>query len=287
MSMTTELRVHLDHLIRRQSIRYVASSKVDDPPMSAQTWNRFEPAAQEDRALRYDDIRRDEWFSMIRKPDFQRETNAWTPEDCVEFLDSVVYGRIIPSLILWRNEENSFIYVLDGAHRLSVIRAWMIDDWGDKAGDYYVRRDEVQIKEIADRTRQLVRQRIGLFQDFHKAWLEHTDISNQGMAPKQVMEPKRYAQASFYARVMGSLQTLSIQWERGDYSSAEQSFLRINRRGQVLDPWEANLIEYRSGSYARAIMCIANGGESGHYWPQPSPNESTPDLIAKLNTFTD
>jgi hypothetical protein len=285
MATSGDLRVHLDHLIRRQSLRYVSSSPQYKEQKDSSSWGRVEPAAQEDRALRYDDIRRDEWFSLIRKPDFQRETNAWTPEDCAEFLDSVVYGRIIPSIILWRSIENSFTFVLDGAHRLSVIRAWMIDDWGDRAGEYYTRRDTTLIKEAAERTRLLVKQKIGLFQDFKKAWLEHTEISNQGKAPKQVMQPRHYIQADFYARVMGSLQTLSIQWERGDYKSAEQSFLRINRRGQVLDPWEANFIEYRGGSYARSIMCIANGGESGHYWPQPLEEEASETLIVKLKNF--
>jgi Protein of unknown function DUF262 len=125
MPATPELRVHLDHLIRRQSIRYTPASTAHNVQTVVQSTSRFEPTMQEggDRSLRYDDIRRNEWFSMIRKPDFQRETNAWTSEDCIEFLDSVVYGRIIPSLILWLNQESNFTYVLDGAHRLSVIRA--------------------------------------------------------------------------------------------------------------------------------------------------------------------
>jgi len=277
------LRVHLDHFIRRQSIRYLLSNK--DEIIAVKTVGIV---GQEDRALRYDDIRRDEWFKIIRKPDFQRETNAWTPEDCFEFLDSVFNGRIIPSIILWHNQENGSIYVLDGAHRLSVIRAWMKNDWGDKAGDYYSRMDEELIKEAARKTRELVQQKIGLFQDLHQVFQEYTELVQQGQAPKQVMTPPRFAQATFYNRVVGGLQTLSVQWERGNYDSAEQSFLRINRRGQPLDPWEATLIEYRTSSYARSINCIANGGEAGHYWPEPTDVESIDEqLTDTVKSFSD
>ncbi|MFN8458497.1 MAG: DUF262 domain-containing protein [Anaerolineae bacterium] len=281
---TGEIRVHLDHLILRQSIRYVPKKESVNTQRSSMVLSR-----DSDRGLRYDDIRRDEWFSLVRKPDFQRETNAWTPKDCLVFLESVVTGRIIPSIILWRNEENNFIYVLDGAHRLSVLRAWMIDDWGDKAGEFYSRRDEYLIKDGAEKTRELVRQEIGLFYEFQKSWNKHNEIVKQGRAPKQEMLPRQFMQAAFYSDVVGSHRTLSVQWEQGDYKSAEQSFLRINRSGQALDPWEATLIEYRQSSYARSIMSIANGGESGHYWPD-LPDESKVNnspLVEMVNSFTD
>lgn len=161
-----DLRVHLDHLIRRQSIRYLV-------PTGNDASSQVISGGNEDRSLRYDDLlRTDGWVTTIRKPDFQRETNAWTPNNCVDFLDTVVYGKIIPSIILWSSKENGLTYVLDGAHRLSVLRAWMLDDWGDKAGDYYQRRDIEQIKQAADGTRSLVRERIGLFNDFKNAYIE-------------------------------------------------------------------------------------------------------------------
>ena len=256
-SLADGLRVHLDHLIRRQSIRYLAP-KEDGQSKPDSTGPEELVFGQEDRGLRYADIKDDKWISQIRKPDFQRETNAWTPEDCVAFLDSVVYGRIIPSIILWHSHGNALIYILDGAHRLSVIRAWMTDDWGDKAGTYYERRDKGQILDAARTTRELVKRRIGLFADYEAAHKEFIDLAEQDRAPKQIMG-ERFARAIFYNRAMVRHQTLAIQWEHGDYESAEQSFLRINRRGQALDPWKATLIEYRRSSYARSIMSIANG----------------------------
>ncbi len=68
---------------------------------------------------------------LLRKPDFQRETNHWTPEQLVTFVSSFLDSEVIPSLILWKAER--YIFVIDGGHRLSALRAWMEDDYGDGA----------------------------------------------------------------------------------------------------------------------------------------------------------
>jgi hypothetical protein len=270
-------RVHLDHLLPRQSIRYVAPK---------QTQRRME-LGKPDPFLNYNEIiRPDGRYNRFRKPDFQRETNAWAPSDCLDFLDSVVHGRIIPSIILWYSPENGLVYVLDGAHRLSVIRAWILDDWGDKDDNYYERRDLDAIKQTAQHIRELVEYEIGSFSRFQSALEEYLRLGEEGKVQRDHMGTRKFTQATFLNRTMVGLDTLSVQWENGDYKSAEQSFLRINRRGQPLDPWEANLIEYRNGSYARCVMTIANAGSDGHYWPDPVedlPNE----VIEKVKTFNE
>lgn len=281
-----EYRVHLDHLIGRQSIRFTSSPQGGNGSNIKTQQHGTLPVGQEDKGLRYSDIVTDSWFRYLRKPDFQRETNAWVPEDCVEFLTTVVKGRIVPSIILWHNKESELVYVLDGAHRLSVIRAWMHDDWGDKAGNYYERRDLDLIKRIAAHTRDLVRKEIGTFKEYEAAHQEFIDIGERGEAPKQVMGARKFAQAIFYSGAMVKHHTLSIQWEHGNYESAEQSFLRINRKGQALDPWEATLIEFRHSSYARSVMCIANGGESGHYWPASVEETISDDLMEIYSKFS-
>ncbi len=263
-------KVHLDHLIARQSIRYLPTEEAEEKAQSR-------PSAY-DPQLRYSDIQ-SEWFKQIRKPDFQRETNAWSPNQCLEFLHSVVNGHIIPSLILWRSSENGLIYVLDGAHRLSVMRAWMLDDWGDQAGHYYDRRDKKKIIQISTETRSLVNSVIGSFEDYANSRKELDKIVKEGKAPMKEMTKKRFNQSTFYSDVVAGNMTLFVQWEQGDYESAEQSFLRINRQGQPLDPWEATLIEYRKSSYSRCIMSIANGGQKGHYWPEESLDEKLINII--------
>ncbi|WKV95646.1 DUF262 domain-containing protein [Pseudomonas sp. H22_DOA] len=65
----------------------------------------------------------------LRKPDFQRETNHWSPEQVVSLLECFVNGDLIPSVILWQSP--TFLFVIDGGHRLSVLKAWIDDDYGD------------------------------------------------------------------------------------------------------------------------------------------------------------
>jgi hypothetical protein len=174
-------------------------------------------------------------------------------------------------------------YILDGAHRLSVIRAWILDDWGDKSGNYYERRDIDQIKAIASEVRALINSSIGSFEEFRQSYQDLQKLIKDGKAPKKEMSDKAFKQANFYSDVIGSNATLFAQWETGDYNSAEQSFLRINRQGQPLDPWEATLIEYRRGSYSRTIMHIANGGESGHYWPTQNLEEPQKRIVSTFS----
>jgi hypothetical protein len=270
MQLKESNKVHLDHHIQRLSIRYFQVNQSDD---NISVSNRIH-----DPYIRYNDIK-GEWFEKLKKPDFQRETNAWSPDQCMEFVKSICLGQIIPSIILWKSDENGMTYILDGAHRLSVLRAWLIDDWGDKAGAYYERRDSAEIKKIAESTRDLVNYSVGSFEDFKTSYNVLQKLINEGKAPKHEMSEKSFKQAKFYADVIGSNSSLFAQWETGNYDSAEQSFLRINRQGQPLDPWEATLIEYRKGSYSRTIMHIANGGENGHYWPTQNLDSKEKDIV--------
>jgi Protein of unknown function DUF262 len=119
--MTKELRVYLDRQIPHDNLLYKSSSEKithDAPqelPPKLQLMELFGEDAKDD---------------LLRKPDFQRATSAWTPEECVSLLHSVLNEQVIPSIIMWRSPENHW-YVLDRGHRLSVVLAWIRDDWGD------------------------------------------------------------------------------------------------------------------------------------------------------------
>src|SRR5690606_27208492 len=65
----------------------------------------------------------------LRKPDFQRETNHWSPQQVISLLECFTNGDLIPSVILWQSP--TYLFVIDGGHRLSVLRAWIEDDYGD------------------------------------------------------------------------------------------------------------------------------------------------------------
>lgn len=280
--MSNEARVYLDHLIERQSLRY-------SPIVNSGSTYNDSSSQRSDHSIRFDDIRqKDGWFTKLVKPDFQRATCAWSPEGCVNFLSSVIRRRIIPSIILWRNDETGLVYVLDGAHRLSALRAWMLDDWGDKADGFYEKNENLdEIIASAATTRQLVKDQIGNFVEFAEAEKEWRKISFDGEAPKKIMSAKRFEMARFYSDITSSTRTLHAQWEGGDYEAAEESFLAINRQGAPLDDLESTLIEFRKGSFARVIMSIANNGASGHYWPTPNTSDSiSAELIEKTASFS-
>ncbi|GAB2869072.1 hypothetical protein GCM10027093_00890 [Paraburkholderia jirisanensis] len=282
--MATGPRVHLDHLINRQSLRY-RSKVVNGLEHSGSVAGR-----RSDSNIRFDDIRqKDGWFDRLVKPDFQRATCAWDPEACVTFLSAVIRRRIIPSIILWRSSENGLVYVLDGAHRLSVLRAWMIDDWGDRAGDFYDKNENLQeIQAAAQSARLLVNERIGPFSEFEAAHVEWKGIARKGGAPLALMRPREFDMAMFHSDMVDSSRTLHAQWEDGDYEAAEESFLAINRQGEPLDDVEQLLIEYRNGSLSRVIMSIASAGASGHYWPEPPDEQHLSQGVRdKLEGFSD
>lgn len=69
------------------------------------------------------------FYPVLRKPDFQRETSDWTVDKVGDFIVSFLDGDLIPATILWRS--SSFIFVIDGAHRLSALLSWVNDDYGD------------------------------------------------------------------------------------------------------------------------------------------------------------
>src|SRR5436305_1773529 len=73
------------------------------------------------------------YFSVLRKPDFQRDTNNWTPEMIVDFVQSFLDNELIPSIILWISKESNKVFIIDGAHRVSALIAWVNDDYGDGA----------------------------------------------------------------------------------------------------------------------------------------------------------
>ena len=46
-----------------------------------------------------------------------------------EFIKTFIEGDLIPAIILWRSPGGTFI--IDGAHRLSALIAWVDNDFGD------------------------------------------------------------------------------------------------------------------------------------------------------------
>lgn len=110
--------VTLDALITREDFEITSKHGSDA--------NNRNKATLSIEDLKYDSF----FFSALRKPIFQRETNEWEPEKVCGMIESFVKGDLIPAIILWRN-QSGYIFVIDGAHRLSSLGAWINDDYGD------------------------------------------------------------------------------------------------------------------------------------------------------------
>ena len=116
----SNLKVYLDHHIKRENLLYKRDTRTAENPSDTYKHLSIPLLYGPQSKLR-----------LLRKPDFQRATWAWSPQECVELLESVLEEQVVPSVIMWLSPEN-FQYVLDGGHRISVLIAWIKNDWGDR-----------------------------------------------------------------------------------------------------------------------------------------------------------
>lgn len=185
----------------------------------------------------------------LRKPDFQRETNHWVPEQVVSLLECFVNGDLIPSVILWQSP--TYLFVIDGGHRLSVLRAWVEDDYGDgpTSQTFFGYQISVDQRRIAIKTREMVAEKIG-------TWAHYQARSaNQDLDP-----PERRRLNAVISR------GLPIQWVRGDADKAESSFFKINTKGTPLDDVEELLLRSRHKPVPIAARAIIRAGKGHRYW---------------------
>lgn len=190
--------------------------------------------------------------ALLRKPDFQRETNHWTPDQVVSLLESYINGDLIPSVILWMSP--SYLFVIDGGHRLSVIRAWLEDDYGDGLISHKLFGHDIssEQKKAAEKTRKLVNDNIGPW-TYYQSLLKDND--NEDITLEQ-----RKKLSTLTAR------GLPVQWVKGDADKAETSFFNINMKGTPLDTLEELLLRNRKRPVPIAARAIIRAGKGHRYW---------------------
>jgi hypothetical protein len=185
----------------------------------------------------------------LRKPDFQRETNHWTPEQVVSLLECFVNGDLIPSVILWQSP--TYLFVIDGGHRLSALRAWVEDDYGDGpvSQPFFGYEISDAQKRVARRTRDLVAKSVGTWQHYQArnfdADLEPADRKRLNTVVSR---------------------GLPIQWVKGDADKAESSFFKINMKGTPLDEIEELLLRCRRKPVPIAARAVIRSGKGHRYW---------------------
>lgn len=191
------------------------------------------------------------FVNSLRKPDFQRETANWTPSKVVELITAFLDGDLIPAIILWRAGRYSFI--IDGAHRLSAMLAWIYDDYGDRRRSlnfFDNQLPEEQVK-LADQTRKLVEQTIGTFAMYEDA------LKDMFNSPEHLR--KRLGNLARYSFV--------AQWVPSvDAEAAQNSFFKINQAPTPIDQTERRILKARQSASAIATRAINRGGTGHRYW---------------------
>lgn len=187
---------------------------------------------------------------MLRKPDFQRETNHWTASQIATFIASFLDNELIPSLILWNSKTH--IFVIDGGHRLSALRAWIEDDYGDGAISTAFYKGEIseEQKKIAKRARALVEKSVGRYSTL-AATMENS-ATGDDLATRRARNLFRRA--------------MNLQWVQGSASVAESSFFKINNQGTPLDDTEEMLLRNRRKPISIAARSILRAGTGHKYW---------------------
>jgi hypothetical protein len=192
-------------------------------------------------------------FSLLRKPDFQRETSYWEAARVADLVSNFVGGDLIPAIILWRSPESGNVFIIDGAHRLSALMAWVNDDYGDGnqvTRPFFGHYIPPEQEEAAIKARELVKQNVGAYRDLVNA------VLNQSKADPELVKRGKSAQVF----------TVSLQWVTGDAQKAEQSFFRINQKAVIIDTVERQILKSRLRPSAIAARAILRGGRGHKFW---------------------
>ncbi|WP_367388755.1 HNH endonuclease [Lewinella sp. LCG006] len=246
-------KINLDALVPREDFEIIGNNST-----SAQI-----------QSLSVNDLSNQFIYQILRKPDFQRETNEWDSKKIYEFIDSFIEGDLIPSIILWRS-QSGLIFVIDGAHRLSALISWIYDDYGD--GEISKKFYENNIIDdqliFAEKTRNLINKKIGSFQEIKNASKENN--SHQ--------EHIRRANNT-------GVNAIQVQWVVGDAKKAENSFFKINQKASKIDPTELKLLESRKKPNCISARAIIRAGKGHKYWSNFSAENqnSIQQLASEIN----
>lgn len=202
-------------------------------------------------------------YSLLRKPDFQRETANWSPHQVADLIATAVQGDIIPAIILW--DSGRYTYVIDGAHRLSALIAWVRDDYGD--GSLSTVRFKNNIPEaqkaMAAQTKRIVEERVGSYRSIKQA----------GQYPEN-SPPEKVHQASRL-----SFREIDAQWIRSaSVEQARDAFFRINQGGTKIESTELKILRAGNSAIAVSSRAISRSGTGHAYWSSFSDADAREDV---------
>jgi HNH endonuclease len=158
---------------------------------------------------------------------------------------------LIPAVICWQSPSR-LSFVIDGAHRLSAVIAWLSDDYG--AGEasiaFYDNNIPAEQRRIAKKTKDLIEARVGRYMDYKAALLK------PGTNPRLEIKARSLAQAQ-----------IPPLWVKGsDSKKAEKAFLTINQKATVIDPTELKILNDRFKPNAIVSRSIVRNATGYKYW---------------------
>lgn len=193
------------------------------------------------------------YFRLLRKPDFQRETANWPPAMIVDFVRTFLDNGLIPSIIIWHSKATNNVFVIDGAHRVSALIAWVNDDYGageisNKAWGHDVPLEQ---KRLHAETKRMVDEAIG----------SYAQLYDFGLNPEMTTDSVKRRRGKAIATMQ-----LSIQKVEGDAAVAEESFYKINSSSVAIDDTELDMIRARRKPNAIAVRALISAGKGYRYW---------------------
>lgn len=209
------------------------------------------------------------FFGVLRKPDFQRDTDNWSPEMIVEFVKSFLDNELIPSVIIWHSKRTNKIFIIDGAHRVSALIAWVNDDYGDGSISrefFGPNRISPAQAKLARETRELVREQIGTYSDLHYFGLNQSETNDEAVLRRAFSIATR---------------NLHLQKVEGDAQIAENSFFKINGNPALIDPTELDIIKARRKPNAIATRALMRAGTGHKYWGSFPERAAEIEALAK------
>jgi hypothetical protein len=251
------MKVILDALVPRDDFEVIGGS--------------HQPTGTSISTLSITNLKRGDLFlSVARKPDFQRETNEWDTKKIIGLINSFIDGDLIPAVILWQSPRG-YMFVIDGAHRLSALIAWINDDYGDGpvSRDFFSSAIPEEQLNQADKTRRAVRKQIGSFAEYVLA----------ASHPEKVSEDIVRRSKALAARA------IQLQWVIGDARKAEDSFFKINQEAVAINTTELALLKSRKKPDGISARAISRSGTGHKYWSNftESNQEQTEEISKEIN----
>jgi Protein of unknown function DUF262/HNH endonuclease len=216
-----------------------------------------DPVIADSRAIRITDLKAGLIYDLLRKPDFQRETANWSPQQVARLIETFSKADIIPAIILWQNAGR--IFVVDGAHRLSALVAWVRNDYGagDLSQTFFRGKVPDQQRALHDQTLDLVNNLVGPWSDLEKK-----------------------------GTVLG-LKDIQVQWINSQSATqAADAFIRINQGGTVIDNLEVRILRAKRSALSVATRIIVRGGTGHEYWKHfkdEAARERSPKLGGEIH----